>query len=189
MELHEAIMNRRSIRRFTDHYVTNNEIKALMEAARFAPSWANTQVWDFIIVRDMEKIRMITETYSETNPARKCSSNSSAIIVVCAKNNVSGCKEGKQRTKFSEWFMFDLGLAVQNICLKAHEIGLGTVIVGSMDHEACKKILSVPDSHEVVAAIPLGKSAVEGKQPPPRKEIKDFVFLDTFNDPFIALGE
>ncbi|HPV42751.1 MAG TPA: nitroreductase family protein, partial [Spirochaetota bacterium] len=49
MELKEAILKRRSIRKFTDYQVTDAEIDELLEAARWAPSWANTQVWEFVV--------------------------------------------------------------------------------------------------------------------------------------------
>ncbi len=123
MELTEAINRRRSIRRFTGHYVTNRELKDIMEAARQAPSWGNTQCWEFIIVRDTEIIRQITETYPEKNPARAGSLEVSALIIGCANVGAAGYKKGYPVTKFHGWFMFDLGLAVQNLCLKAHELG------------------------------------------------------------------
>ncbi|MCP4135284.1 MAG: nitroreductase [bacterium] len=187
MQLDKAIMERRSVRKFTDDYVPNDQLKEVLEAARNAPSWANTQVWEFVIVRDREVINQVTETYSEKNPARKCSFSASALIMACAKTKVSGCRDEEERTKFMEWFMFDLGLAVQNLCLKAHEIGLGTVIVGSMDHETCAKILGMPQGYEVVASIPIGKPAVVKKDGPPRKELKKFVRLDTFNEFFNSI--
>lgn len=184
MELMDAITHRRSVRTFTDHYVTDEEIKEIIEAARRAPSWANTQVWEFIVVRDRELIRQVTETYSTTNPSRGGSTGSSAVILACAKTGVSGCKEGKERTKFHEWFMFDMGMAVQNLCLRAHELGLGTVVVGSMDHDACAKIALLPPGYEVVAAIPVGKPASADKKAPARKELKSFVYLDTFGEQY-----
>jgi nitroreductase len=180
MELKEAIEQRRSIRKFTDEQVTDEQLKEVLEAARMAPSWANTQVWEFIIIREREMMERIAETYSETNPARRCTENASALIVVCAKNGISGCKEGKQVTKFNEWFMFDLGLAVQNLSLRAHELGLGTVIAGLFDHDRCGEMLSVPDGYEVVAAIPVGVPAVAGKKAPPRKELGEFVHKESF---------
>ncbi len=184
MDLTDAIRNRRSIRKFTDYYVTDNEIKEILESARYAPSWANTQVWEFVVVRDRELITAVTETYSSTNPARKCSADASALIVCCAERDVSGFKDGEQRTRFAEWFMFDLGMAIQNICLTVYSLGLGTVVVGSMDHGACAKLLHMPEGREVVAVLPLGKPAVDKKTMPPRKELKSFVYLDRHGDNF-----
>ncbi len=184
MELNDAILNRRSVRKFTDHYVTDGEIRDIINAARYAPSWANTQVWEFVVVRERELIKEVTETYSSTNPARPCSFDASALIVACAKTNVSGCKEGKERTKFHEWFMFDLGMAVQTLCLKAHDVGLGTVVVGSMDHDACARALRVPEGYEVVVVIPVGKPAAPSGKAPSRKELRSFVYLDSFGEQY-----
>ena len=184
MELNEAIVKRRTVRKFTDHYVTDKEIHELLEAARMAPSWSNTQVWHFIVVRDRKLIEEVTGTYSEKNPASKGSLTASVLIVACAKTGVSGCYGGKNSTKFNEWFMFDMGLAVQNLCLRAHELGLGTVIVGLMDHDACKKVLGIPDEYEVVVSIPVGQPLNPGKEGPPRKELKEFVHLDKYGESF-----
>lgn len=184
MELNEAILYRRSVRKFTDYYVTDGEIRDVVEAAHNAPSWANTQVWEFIVVRERELIEAVTNTFSPTNPARPCSSTASAIIVACARTNVSGCKEGKERTKFHEWFMFDMGMAVQNLCLKVHEIGLGTVVVGSMDHDACAKLLNVPAGCEVVVALPLGKPEAPSGKGPTRKDLRACVYLDAFGEQY-----
>ncbi len=184
MELMEAVKNRRSVRKFSDHFVTDDEIREVIDAARLAPSWANTQVWEFVVVREKELISRIVETYSETNPARKCSLASSALIVACAKTGVSGSKEGKDVTKFHEWFLFDLGMAVQNLCLRAHEIGLGTVVVGLLSHDACKKLLMLPEGYEVVVVVPIGKPFSPAERVVPRKELKSFVYLNKFNEHF-----
>ena len=79
----------------------------------------------------------------------------------------------------SDWFMFDLGLATQTLCLVAHSLGLGTVIVGLIDHDKVKKILNVPDGYEVVALIPVGYPA-QKPSAPKRREISEFMRYDTF---------
>jgi nitroreductase len=157
----------------------------MLEAARWAPSWANTQTWEFVVVRDKSLMEKISSTYSGTNPARKCTIAASALIVGCAKKGMAGSKNGVDVTKYSEWFMFDMGIAAQNICLKGCELGLGTVVVGLMDHDACKKLLSVPDDFEVVVVIPVGKPEAGEKQPTPRKKLESFVHLNKFGMPFI----
>jgi nitroreductase len=183
MELADAIKNRRSVRSFSDYYVTDDEIREIIEAARWAPSWANTQVWEFVVMRERDLIKGITGAFSESNPARQCSMTASAIIVACAKTRVSGCRDGKERTKFHEWFMFDLGLAVQNLCLRACDLDLGTVIVGSFNHEEVRRLLLLPEGYEAVVAIPVGRPAHSGeKKIPSRKELKTFVHLDKFGE-------
>jgi nitroreductase len=180
MELQEAIIKRRSIRKFSQDVVTDDQLRQIFETIRWSPSWANTQPWEFVVVRDKELIRKITATYIENNPATKCSLTASALIVVCGKTGVSGCYSGKQVTKHAYWYMFDLGIATQTLCLKAHEMGLGTVVVSLMDHDACKKVIGLPDGYEVAAVIPIGRPAVELKEGPPRKTVSEMVHLDTF---------
>ncbi len=184
MELTEAIRRRRSVRKFTDYAVTDDEITELLEAARWAPSWANTQAWEFIVVREKALIEKVAETYAEKNPAYKCTLAASVLIVVCAKTGISGTVGERDATKFTNWFMFDVGMAVQNISLRAHELGLGTVVVGLMDQDACRTVLSVPEQYEVVVVLPVGQPAVTAKEGPPRKELKEFVHLNTFGNTF-----
>lgn len=183
MELQEAILKRRSVRRFTDQEVTDLQLQQIFEAVRWSPSWANTQPWEFVVIRDKELIQKVTATYQMekgTNPATKCSQAASALIVVCAKTGVSGCYGGKETTKFSNWFMFDLGIATQTLCLTAHEMGLGTVVVGLMNHDACKELIALPEGYEAVAVLPIGYPAAELKSGPPRKAVADMVHVDAF---------
>ena len=138
-------------------------------------------MWEFIVVRDKALIEKVTGTYAEKNPAIKCSLAASALIVACAKIGISGCYDGKETTAVKNWYMFDLGLAVQTLCLKAHELGLGTVVVGLMDHEACEKILAVPEGRKVVAVIPIGRPAVPPREGPARRPVSEIVYLNTFD--------
>ncbi len=185
MELKEAIASRRTIRNFNDYRVTDRELRDLLTAAGWAPSWKNTQSWMFIVLRDRELIAEVTDTYSEKNPARNCSLNASAVIIACARSKLAGFNEEGQTTKHAHWYLFDLGLAVQNLCLQAHELALASVIVGNLDHDRCRKILSIPPDYEVVVSIPLGRAAAAAPKAPPRKELKNFVYLNKFNDYFI----
>ncbi|MBN1365405.1 MAG: nitroreductase family protein [Syntrophaceae bacterium] len=75
------------------------------------------------------------------------------------------------------------GIAAQTLCLKAHELGLGTVVVGLMNHEACEKILAVPEGHKVYAVNPIGRPATEPKAGPPRKPLSEIVFLNNLDKP------
>ncbi|HOP64011.1 MAG TPA: nitroreductase family protein [Spirochaetota bacterium] len=182
MELHDAIMSRRSVRKFTDYHVTDEEISKLMEAAQWAQSWSNTQCWEFIIVRDKELIEKIVGTYSETNPARKGSLSASVLIAVCGKSDLPGYKNGEKSTKFDSWYMFDLGIAVQNIALTAHNLGLGTVVVGSMDQGKCAELLDVKAPYELVAIMPVGQPVEFKKEGPKRREIADFTHKERFGN-------
>ncbi len=182
MELHEAIMSRRSVRKFTDHYVTDEELNIILEAAQWAPSWSNTQCWEFIVIRDRELIHKIVDTFSETNPARKGSETVSVLIAFCGKSDLPGFRDGAKRTKFDSWYMFDLGIAVENMMLAVHDIGLGSVVVGSMDHNRCAELLNVTPPYELLGILPIGKPVEFKKEGPKRREISEFTHKEKFGN-------
>jgi nitroreductase len=101
------------------------------------------------------------------------------ILVFCGKKGLAGLKKGAPMTKKGDWYMFDIAIACQNLCLAAHDLGLGTVQVGNFDHDGADKLLNIGDGVESVAIIPLGYPAKEGTAPP-RKEIKDFVYRESY---------
>ncbi|MCL1864806.1 MAG: nitroreductase family protein [Spirochaetes bacterium] len=181
MELYDAIMSRRSVRKFTDYYVTDEEINKILESAQWSPSWSNTQCWEFIIVRDKELMVKISQTYSETNPAKNCTGSASVLIALCAKSNLPGFRDNAKLTKFDSWFMFDLGLAVQNMQLTAHNLELGSVVVGLLDHKKCAELLEVKAPYELVGILPIGKPVEFKKTGPKRREISEFTHKDKFD--------
>lgn len=172
MELQEVINKRRSIRIFTKDIITDEELKYILNSAKAAPSWNNTQVWEFIVVKDPNLLAQL-QPYSCTT-----------LIVACVKMNISGLLQNTPVTKFQEWFMFDIGTAVQNLCLSAVELGLGTVICATIDHEQYKNILCIPEGYEVVVAIPIGRYTSEPSSPG-RKPIENFVHLNKFGEMFV----
>ncbi|MFH1646972.1 MAG: nitroreductase family protein [Chloroflexota bacterium] len=189
MELFEAIKNRRSIRRYTDDPVDDTKIEAILEAGRWAPSWANTQCWRFIVVRDPGVKARVADTFIKLQLPDKVVDNRAiaiinqtpVLIVVCAVMAKSGGQLGggefKSMTDKGDWFMFDTALAVQNMVLAAHGLGLGTVILGTFDASRVEEVLGVPEGNRAVAMFPVGVPAGEGKVPP-RKELSEIAFKD-----------
>lgn len=179
MELMEAIKNRRSIRNFKSDPVPDEALQILMEAVRWAPSWGNTQCWEMIVVRDPKVKSEVLRTVPKANPAHSAMVDAPVIVILCGKKAISGYYGGKPATVKGDWLMFDTGLAMQTLCLAAHGLGLGTVIVGMFDHKKAEEILGVPESIEVVAMTPLGYPATGGSTLK-RKDISEFVFSDHY---------
>ena len=179
MSLHEAIRGRRSIRRFTDQEVTGEQLALMLDAARWAPSWGNSQCWEIIVVRDRETRKKLQETLTPRNPAGPAMDTAPLVLVLAAGMGKSGCYKGERVTKFSEWFLYDLGLATQNICLTAHSLGLGSVIVGAFAHDRVKEIVGLPAGYEAVTMIPVGHAA-HHPAAPKRREVAEFVHDDRF---------
>ncbi len=179
MDLMEAIKGRRSIRKYKPDPVSEEMLQKIMEAVRWAPSWANTQCWEVIIVKDPNIKSSLANTLTKTNPSLSSMTEAPIVLVLCGKKGVSGFKKGEAATVKGDWLMFDTGIAMQNICLTACSLGLGTVVVGLFDHKKAEGILGLPENVEVVAMTPLGYPATEGSVPK-RKEPSEFIFYEKY---------
>lgn len=179
MDLMEAIKGRRSIRKYKTDPVSEDALQKVMEAVRWAPSWANTQCWEVIVVKEAKLKSELATTLPKGNPSLSSMTDAPIVLVLCGKKGTSGFYKNQAVTVKGDWSMFDTGLAMQNLCLAAHSLGLGTVIVGNFDHKKAEEILGVPQNVEVVAMTPLGYPAVEGVTPK-RKEMSEFVFQEKY---------
>jgi nitroreductase len=179
MDVLQAIRERRSIRKYKPDPIPKDKLMQLLEAIRLAPSWANTQCWEIILVDDPQTKEALAKTMPPGNPAIPAFSQAPLIIVGCAQLGKAGCFKGQPATDKGDWFMFDMGIALQNLCLAAHGVGLGTVHVGAFNAQKVKEILKVPECIAVVEMIPVGFPDQETKTPA-RKEIKDFVFSNEY---------
>ncbi|MFP4039845.1 MAG: nitroreductase family protein [Desulfosudaceae bacterium] len=175
----EAIFNRRSIRKYEDRDVSAETVQKLLEAVRWAQSWANTQCWEVVVVRDPDVKEKLSQATLKGNPGQKAITAAPVVLVLCARLQSSGYYKNVATTKFGDWFMFDLGVAAQNICLRAHELGLGAVVLGLFDHDKTREILSVPEGYEAVTMIPAGYPA-KTPSAPKRREIDEFTHYEVF---------
>jgi nitroreductase len=179
MDLMEAIKGRRSIRKYKPDPVPAETLQMLLEAVRWAPSWANTQCCEVIVVKDPKVKSDLATALPKTNPALPSMTDAPLVLVLCGKKGVSGHYKGQPVTVKGDWLMFDTGLAMQNLCLAAHSLGMGTVVVGMFDHKKAEEILGLPQNVEVVAMTPLGYRATEGSVPK-KKELSEFVCHDRY---------
>jgi len=180
MDVLEAIKNRRSIRQYKDMPVSDDVLNKVLEAARWAPSWANTQCSRYVVVKDPAAKAKLVETVSRGNPATEAIRTAPIVIVICAELKKSGYYKGEAATDKGDWFMFDTGIAMQNLALAAHSLGLGTVHVGYIpDSKKVSEILDLPEGIIAVEMTPLGYPAVDPKAPP-RKELSEIVSYERY---------
>ncbi|BBO67752.1 nitroreductase [Desulfosarcina alkanivorans] len=179
-DLMEIIKGRRSIRKYDERDVPEELVDRLLEAVRWAPSWTNCQCWEVVVVRDQAvKEQLQASLPPKGNPAVKAIVDAPVLLAMCARTGISGYYKDLQTTKFGDWMMYDLGLATQNLCLMAHHLGLGTVIVGLFDHDRAAAAVNVPAGHELVTLIPLGYPAKVGGAPK-RREPHEFTHDNHF---------
>lgn len=189
METIEAIKGRRSIRKYKTDPLSEETINTLLEAVRWAPSWANSQCWRLVLVTDQTIKEKLSLTCHSTRPDRP---NLAAVaiktvplcIVACGELGISGYKrqpDGSRvpSTEKGDWYMFDIALAMENLVLAAHSLGLGTVHVGAFDAIKAGEIIGVPQNVRVVELIPVGYP-VEQPAAPVRKETKEWVFHNRY---------
>ena len=183
MDVMQAIKGRRSVRKYKAESVSDKDLDIVLEAARWAPSWANTQCWRFVVVRDPQLKAKLADTLmlkDNRSTSTAAVRDAPVVIVTCAELGKSGYRRGTIATDKGDWFMFDTALAMQNLTLAAHAIGLGTVHLGLFDAKEVANILDVPYGAVVVEMTPLG---YPDEQPivPRRKELSEIVSKDKFD--------
>jgi nitroreductase len=177
VDLFEALRDRRSVRKYAARPVPEELLQQVLEAARCAPSWANTQCWRFVVVRDASTRRALSETLPTNNPARHALADAPIVLAACAEKAVSGFHKGQATTTLGDWLMFDLALALGQLTLAAHALGLGTVHVGLLDHARAAALLGLPANVQLVELLPLGYPEQPGK-PVPRKPLAELVHAE-----------
>jgi nitroreductase len=185
MDTFEAIQNRRSIRKYKTDPVDEKTLTAVLDAARLAPSWDNSQCWKFIVIRDAVIKGKIADAILphpalHANPSTNAVRNAPVLIVAIAEKGFSGCFDRKTASEKGEyWYMFDVALAMENLVLAATALGLGTVHVGLFDVNRVMQILGIPDQYTVVEMTPLGYPEKQ-PAPRPRKNLNEIVFYEKF---------
>jgi nitroreductase len=184
MDLLRAIHERRSVRKFREDAIPDEVLLEILEAARAAPSWANTQVCRYIVVKDQAIREKLGETLPPGNPAKKAMLEAPCLICLYAKKGSSGFYKGAPATNKGDWFMFDAGIAMEHIALAAWIFGLGTVHIGMFDADKAEEVLHIPEEYSIVEMTPLGYFD-EMPKSTPRKPLRDLTSLDQYGKPFI----
>lgn len=179
MELMETIKGRRSMRRYQSKEVPEEVLNKVLEAFQWAPSFGNAQCWELIIIKNPAIKEALQATLAKGNPAKKSITKAPLLIAICAKLKSSGYDKGEALTQIGDWAMYDLGMANQNLCLMAHNLGLGTVVVAWFDHDRVNEILEVPSGYKALTIIPLGYPVADAKAPD-RRKIGDFTHENKF---------
>ena len=166
----DTILNRRSVREFTDKPISKEEINTILNAGRWAPSGLNNQPWRFAVVRNPETIQKLSE----------CTHYSSIVagapLLIAAFLDT---EHSYNRTKDIQ----AIGASIQNMLLACCELGLGAVWLGEIlnQHEKVNSILSCPSKLELMAVLAIGDPA-PGKRTSSRKALSELVFEDKYGE-------
>ncbi len=173
MEVREAIAARRSARSYTDRALTKAEVTELLNAGILAPSACNMQSWHFYVVSGADRRRFsgVCADWIQKAPV---------VIIVCTDGDAIESRFGERAKKFP---VQDTALAIENILLRATELGLGGCIIGAYNDAACRAAFpEIGAAHRIVALLPIGEPA-ELPAPRGRKPFSEAVtFLSELPD-------
>jgi nitroreductase len=195
-KLLKIIKKRASVRVYKPGKVSDEQIQTILEAARWAPSGANTQPWEFVLTRDQKKMKRVREIYSREWKKRKLEDpvhykglkkdyvgDVSVLVLVCGdprtKNVYLTTRQPADREKL---FHASIANAVEQLMLIAASMGLGTVWVSVREEVEgeLRKIFQVPEPLRLLWFVPIGH-AQTWPRPKPRREISDMAHWETYD--------
>ncbi len=147
MDITTALLDRRSIRKFSSKPVDKNHLEAMLEAAMYAPSARNYQPWHFVVVTDRSRL----DRLAEIHPYASMLNTATAAILVCGD---------QQKESMDAYNAINGSAATQNILLSAFGMGIGSCWLGVYPREQRMKeigeYLGLPGHILPVSLIALG---------------------------------
>ena len=181
--INDVIAQRWSPRAFdSNHVITEDVIKSLFEAARWAPSCYGDQPWQFVLFQKKDATAWSRALNCLSVGNQNWAMDASILIVVCANQNFNHNNEPNR------WAHYDSGAAAKNICLQATSIGLSAHQMGGFDQIKIRNLSNIPLEFDILACMVVGKSLDEVKlskvqkdkelQARSRKLLKDIYFIN-----------
>ena len=148
----DIINNRRSVRKYKSVPIEAKKIDNMLRAAMQAPSAANQQPWEFLVIQEAEALKKLAEIGAHAAPVE----NAAAAFVLLADET---------RIRFPEFWQQDMAAATQNLLLEAAEMGIGCVWTGCAPDEDrmafVRNLYDLPDEILPFCVIAAGYPADE----------------------------
>ncbi len=144
----EEIAKRKSGRAYDhDRPVSDEMIRSIIEAGRLAPSCANTQAWDFVVIRDPA----IREKADEALTGGNYWAKRAPVMIFVVTHPKDGCS-----VHGLNYFMMDVGLAVENMLIQAVHLGLMGHPTAGWNEDKLKEIAGIPHDHKIATVVFFG---------------------------------
>ena len=195
-ELLKNIHSRRSVRVYKTGMVTDEQLERILEAARWAPSGANSQPWEFIVTRDKKKMKKVREIYLNEWKQRKLEDpvhykglkkdyvgDVSVLVLICGDpRTMQVYLTTRQPADREKLFQASVANAVEHMMLMAASERLGTVWVSVREEvEAELRVLfGVPQPLRLLWVVPIGPARV-WPRPRRRRELSAFVHWECYD--------
>ena len=187
---------RRSVRSYKpDAVVPMEKVMEILEVARWTPSGANTQPWEFILVRDKGKLSDVAKVFKDQelrynliaphfpHPPQDYHKDVSTYVAVCSDDRFKAVYP-RGEPSASAIFLLSIGACIQNIVLAATSLGIACAFVTpafeEQAHKELKEIFGLPKYMTVHALVPFG-SAATANQVTPRRPLENMVHHDQFD--------
>ena len=195
-ELLTVIGKRRSVRVYKTGRITDAQLKLIFEAARHAPSGANSQPWEIVITKDRKKMKRVREIYSAEWKQRKLEDpvnykglkkdyvgDVSALMLVCGDARTKGVYlTTRQPADREKLFQANVANAVEHMMLVAASMGFGTVWVSVREEVEAelRELFKVPKALRLLWVVPFGR-ATHWPKAKPRRKTEDFVHWESYD--------
>ena len=164
MNFNELINKRYSVRAYQSDKVEDEKLQQVLNAARLAPTAANRQPIQFIVIHTAGREAELNRIYQREWFSK-------APIVICACAVFSQAWSRMDNKNYSE---VDVTIAMDHLVLAATDLGLGTCWIAAFDPAAAREVLGLPNGVEPIAFTPLGYPADQPK-PKKRKALSELV--------------
>ncbi len=202
MNLTELISSRKSVRKYLDKHIPDEDLKVVLNAGRLAPSWMNVQSWKFILVKSQENKDLL----SELSIGQQQVKNADALIVCIADTNA--WEEAKithiKNPALNPALQCDNGLLIRTMeqviypisymMLTAESLGISSCIIGAMGNEITqiqpeiyskvKEKLNLKDGQILSTIITLGYDANPTETIKQRKDFDEVISLEKLGNKF-----
>lgn len=170
METIDAIRGRRSIRKYLNKPVEWWKLAEVLDAGKYAPSSGNLQNWSFIVVEDIERKKAISEFSLQQYWMAE-----GTFIVVCSRMDMI-----KQYYDVRGEMLYSIqncAACIQNMLLRAYDLGLGSCWVSAFDEDAVKRILKIEGDIRVQTIVIVGYSDQKVEMPA-RHELRELCYFE-----------
>lgn len=159
MNFDDTVHQRRSIRTYLNKDVPQDLLRRILEYGHAAPTAGNIQPWEFVIIRDEKRKKIVVDTTftgrDETNgKPQQWMLSAPLFIAVCG--NRKKIMERYGETSLDSLLYLDCSACIENMLLGAVHLGLASCYVSGFRRDELSKVLNLPEGYEPIALLPIG---------------------------------
>jgi nitroreductase len=173
----DLLLKRQSDRKYSSKKVEEEKILSCLEAGRLSPSACNSQPWSFVVIDQEPVLQQAQKRIATMGMNRFVKQVPVLIAIVLEKPNFTASIGSVIKDK--EYPLLDIGIATNNICMQATELGLGSCILGWFDEKGLKQLLDVPESKRIPLVIALGYPTTVTRNKI-RKPMKEIIYFNSY---------